>query len=91
MMSKVLKVMIIAVMILVATGALFAAKPEVLTIHLTATVPPRTSVRVADGGVDVSINSADVIFEAYDASGSLISTDGHFQAVDGARLSFSAV
>ena len=41
MMSKVLKVMIIAAMLLVATGALFAAKPEVLTIHLTVnnTVP----------------------------------------------------
>ena len=91
-MVKVLRHMAITVLLLFTSCALFASAPEVLTLHLKASVPPRASVSIASGGqATVSVNSSEVVFLAYDAAGNPISQGSSFQAVDGARLTFTAV
>ena len=75
---------------LIAVSSL-AAKTDVVTLRLRATVPPKTAVSFIDNDIKVDMNTENVAFQAFDESGNVISTDSSFIAESGTvRLSFTA-
>jgi len=84
------KAVLIAVIALIAVSSL-AAKTDVVTLRLRATVPPKTAVSFIDNDIKVDMNTENVAFQAFDESGNVISTDSSFIAESGTvRLSFTA-
>ena len=83
----------ILIIILVASAFSLLAKTEVITLHLTASVPARTTVSIADERISVGVNSDEVTFAAYDRNGRLVTDSPDFDytlASDGMKLCFTA-
>ena len=88
-----LKKTAILIIILVSSAFSLLAKTEVVTLHLTASVPARTTVSIADERISVGVNSDQVTFAAYDRNGRLVTDSPDFDyalASDGMKLCFTA-
>ncbi len=90
-MRKALTRIILTAIISLAAVTSLSAKTDTITLHLRATVPPRAEVTVTDGAYNVALNSDDVTFSAYDASGNPVGSSTGFASDSGAyRLCFTA-